>query len=76
MSLRTIFPILYSEAGMKLKVKIPAGTPVVRAEELPRGYWAQPWRGIKRRELEYLERVGLLLMGAEVGPDLPNFELL
>lgn len=72
--LRTLFPILYSEAGMGMRVEIPQGTPVVRAEGFPREcYWAQPWEGMTKREREYGEVRGYIILGAEVGPDLPGF---
>lgn len=75
--MRTLFPILYSETHLKLRMRIPAGTPVRLDASLPRGAgWALPWRGIKRRERQYLEGPGVLILACEMGEDLPNFELL
>lgn len=75
--MKTLFKIDYQESGLALRMRIPAGTPVRLDASLPRGAgWALPWAGMTRRERQYLEGPGVLILACEMGEDLPNFELL
>lgn len=74
-TLRTLHPISYAEHGLTFRAEIPAGTPVRPATDLlGRGYYVQPWKGILKRELRYLNERGMIVLPCEVGEDLPGLE--
>lgn len=65
--MRTRETIEYHAAPYGKVATIPAGTPVIPADNLPDGgWWAEPWEGMSEAEESWERNYGFLLDDSEV----------